>query len=300
MAVYKKTYSGYEGALTPSWSRFLVPTRFAFEDMRRSRFLSIFYIVSMLYPLVCALLVYINHNLSFFKLLPEGPKPGFLAIDAQFFMTFLGVQSMAAFILAAFIGPGLVSPDLSNGALPLYLSRPFSRGEYCMGKLSVLAILLSVMTWIPGLLLFLLEGYLAGGGWIWSHLRIAAGLFFGAWVWILVIGLLALALSAWVKWKPAAGGLVLSVFFVAAGFGAAVNGVMRTRWGHLLNISNLMGAVWAQMFQSPQERGDGAVFFRTIQGEELPVWCCWAALAALCGFCLYLLNKKVRGAEVVR
>ncbi len=139
-----------------------------------------------------------------------------------------------------------------------------------------------------------------GGSCIWSHLRIAARPLFRCLVWILVIGLLVPGAHAWVKWKPAAGGLVLGVFFVAAGFGAAVNGVMRTRWGHLLNISNLMGAVWAQMFQGAEERGNGAVFFRTIAGEELPVWCCWAALAALCGFCLYLLNKKVRGAEVVR
>ena len=47
--------------------------------------------------------------------------------------------------------------------------------------------------------------------------RIASGIFFGAWVWILLLALLALALSAWVKWKPAAGALMFGVFFVAGG-----------------------------------------------------------------------------------
>lgn len=300
MAVYRKTYCGYDGPLTPGWSRFLVLPRYVFEEMRRSRFLTMFYLVSMIYPLVCALLLYVNQNLNFLKLLAEGPKPGFLTIDAQFFMSFLGVQSMMAYLLTAFIGPGLISPDLANNALPLYLSRPFSRVEYVLGKISVLFILLSIMTWIPGLLLFLLHGYLVGGSWIVDNLRIAGALFCGAWVWILVISLLALALSAWVKWKPAAGGLIFGVFFVAAGFGAAINMVMRTRWGHLLNISNLMGAVWVEMFQDPAHRGNGAAFFRIVSGEEIPIWCCWSALAALCLCCLYLLNRRVRGTEVVR
>ena len=55
MAVYKKTYRPYEGPLTASWSRFLVIRRYAFEDLRRSRFLTIFYLASFVYPLIAAL-----------------------------------------------------------------------------------------------------------------------------------------------------------------------------------------------------------------------------------------------------
>ena len=43
MAVFKKTYRPYEGALTPRWRRLLVIPRYAFEDLHRSRFLNIFY-----------------------------------------------------------------------------------------------------------------------------------------------------------------------------------------------------------------------------------------------------------------
>ena len=82
-----------------------------------------------------------------------------------------------------------------------------------------------------------------------QHRASPCGLFFGAWVWILVLALLALALSAWVKWKPAAGALMFGVFFVAAGFGATINAVQRTNWGHLFNISYLIGSVWVQLFE---------------------------------------------------
>jgi ABC-2 type transport system permease protein len=198
------------------------------------------------------------------------------------------------------IGPGQVSPDLANNALTLYLARPFSRVEYVLGKMSVLAILMSLMTWVPGLLCFGLEGYLEGWQWMRDNARLASGMFFGAWLWILLLALLALALSAWVKWKPAAGGLMFGVFFVAAAFGAVINGVQRTRWGNLFNISHLVGVIWVQLFEGSNHTTNGAAFFRVVQGEQLPLWTCWAALAGLLLICLYMLARKIRGAEVVR
>lgn len=299
MAVYKKTYSGYDGPLTPAWSRFLVLTRYSTDDLRRSRFLTLLFFAAFLYPLVCALIVYARHNLTVLEVLQLNPAK-LIPIDARFFLTFLGVQGMLAFFLTAFAGPGLVSPDLAGNALPLYLSRPFSRTEYVLGKLGVLAALLSLITWVPGLLLFAFQGSLEGGGWSGSNARIAWALLAGSWVWIMVLSLLALAVSAWVKWKPAAGALLFGVFFVAAGFGAIVNTVLRTNWGHLLNVSHLVGSVWVTLFETPMQRGAGAVFFRVARGEEIPLWASWASLAVLCLFCLWLLGRKIRGVEVIR
>jgi ABC-2 type transport system permease protein len=169
-----------------------------------------------------------------------------------------------------------------------------------LGKVSVLVILMSLMTWVPGLLLFGLEGYLEGFGWMQDNARLAFGLFAGAWIWISLLSLLALALSAWVKWKPVAGALMFGVFFVAGGFGEAINVVQRTKWGHLLNISSLIGNIWLHLFEGDAHTTNGAVFFRVAQGEDLPLWCCWTALAALCLVCLYMLARKIRGVEVVR
>jgi ABC-2 type transport system permease protein len=296
MAVFKHAYKGYDGPLTPTWSRFLVLPRYAFEEMGRKRFYTMFFMASLIAPLIYALIIYVEHNLSALKMLQVR---NLVEINARFFLNFLGTQSMLAFFLAAFVGPGQISPDLANNALSLYLARPFSRAEYVMGKLSVLLILMSFMTWIPGLLLFILQASLEGNGWFGQNLRIAVAIFLGAWIWILLLSLLALALSAWVKWKPMAGGLLFGVFFVAAGFGGAINGIMRTQWGNLLNLSHLIGTVWTSLFEQPMHRGNGAVFFR-VHGQDTPIWSCWVALLIICGFCLYLLSRKIRGAEVVR
>jgi len=296
MAVFKHAYKGYEGPLTPAWSRFLILPRYSIAELRRSRFYNMFFLASMLAPVIFALIIYIQHNLSAVKLLDIRHL---VEINAHFFLNFLGWQSMMVFFLAAFVGPGQISPDLANGALPLYLARPFSRAEYVLGKMSVLLILMSFMTWIPGLLLYILQGALEGNGWLWQNLRIAAAIFLASWIWILLLSLLALALSAWVKFKPLAGGLLFGVFFVAGGFAGAINVTLRTHWGSLINLSHLIGAVWASLFEQPMHRGSGAVFFRAPAGE-IPVWCCWVALLAICAFCLYVLSRKIRGAEVVR
>ncbi|HTQ58118.1 MAG TPA: ABC transporter permease subunit [Bryobacteraceae bacterium] len=297
MAVFKHAYKGYAGPLTPPWSRFLIIPRYAFEELRRSRFYSIFFLVTMLAPLIFGCIIYVQHSLSALKLLQVKEL---VTIDARFFMNLLGWQSMMAFFLAAFIGPGQISPDLANNALPLYLSRPFSRSEYVLGKMSVLLILMSCMTWIPCLLLYVLQASLEGQGWFLHNLRIAGAVILGSWIWMVLISLLALALSAWVKWKPMAGGLLFGVFFVAGGFAGVINLILRTRWGNLINISHLMGAVWTSLFEQPMHRGSGAVFFRVSRAEAIPIWCDWMALLGICAFCLYLLSRKIRGAEVVR
>ncbi|MGA2115676.1 MAG: ABC-2 transporter permease [Bryobacteraceae bacterium] len=300
MAVYKKTYRPYQGDLTPRWRRLLVIPRYAFEDLHRSRFLNIFYLASFIYPLIAALIIYAVHNASVLKLFNAEGAERLISINVVFFQSLLGWQSMLALFLASFIGPGQISPDLANNALSLYLARPFSRVEYVASKMAVLLILLSLMTWIPGLLLFALQSYLEGGSWMFDHGRIAAGLFFGSWAWILLLALLALALSAWVKWKPVAGGLMFGVFFVGAAFGAVVNNIQDTNWGHLLNVGFLVGSLWQHLFEGTQPTTNGAVFFRVPSGEQLPLPACAAMLALLALACLYMLARKIRGADVVR
>ncbi len=300
MAVYKKTYRPYDGETTSTASRLLVIPRYALEELHRSKFLTTFFICTFIYPLICALIIYVQHNASALKLLNAESAQRLISINVTFFQALLGWQSILALFLAAFIGPGLVSPDLANNALSLLPGAALLARGVCAGKMSVLVILMSLMTWVPGLLLFVLQGYLESWQWMVDNQRLAWGMFFGAWIWILMLALLALALSAWVKWKPAAGALMFGVFFVAAGFGATINAVQRTKWGHLLQISNLVGQVWVWLFEGNNPTTSGAIFFRVTQGEELPLWCCCAALAALAGICLYMLARKIRGAEVVR
>src|SRR6266852_884534 len=234
MAVYRRNYKPYAGALTPTWSRSLVLFRYSRRRLFQSKFLTGLFVVCYLYPLVCLLMIYLAHSASFLQEI--GVPAGVVSIDNKFFFYFVSVQGVFAFLLTAFTGPGLISPDTANGALPLYFCRPFSRAEYVLGKTSVLAILLSQITWIPGLVLFAVQASLEGMQWTWDHLWIAGSLVLSCWIWIAILSLLAMALSAWVKWRIVAGALVLAVLFFGAGFAQAVNAVMRTQQGHYIDI----------------------------------------------------------------
>lgn len=286
MAVYKRTYQPYQGALTPAWSRFLVIARQAYRRVFDSRFLLFYFVLCFLWPAICAVLIYLRHNagaIAMFKI----DVARLIPIDGMFFFRFLGWQGSMAFLLTAFIGPGLISSDLRNNALPLYLCRPFSRTEYVLGKMSVLAILLSAITWAPGLLLFAFEAYLEGGGWFSQNLYLARGIVLGSWVWIVTLCLLALALSAWVKWKLVAGALLFGVFFALAGFGAAINEVLHTDSGHLINLAELVRTIWVSQFGLPSR-------------SSLAPESAWMALAGICVICVLLLDRKVRAFEVVK
>lgn len=285
MAVYRRTYTSYSGPLTPVWSRCLILFRYSRRNVFRSKLQTGLFVLCFFYPLLCLITIYLSHNLSFLE--RYGASNQLIRIDNRFFFYFINVQGMLAFVLTAFTGPGLISPDLANGALPLYFCRPFSRAEYVVGKASVLAILLSQITWIPGLVLFAVQASLAGPAWTWDHLWIIGSLVLSSLIWIAILSLLAMALSAWVKWRIVAGALLLAVLFFGGGFAQAVNAVMRTQSGHFLNIGYLMTTVWYSMF-----RIDNA---RSMSSAEA-----WVALLVYCAICLALLVRKVRAFEVIK
>ena len=288
MAVYKRTYRGYSGATTPAWSRFLVLYCAGRRTLFRSKGSMAFFVLCFFFPLLCLLGVYANSNLSVINLLGERASQALrLDVNGEFFLVYLTVQSVFSFILTAFIGPGLISPDLANGALTLYLCRPLSRTEYALGKCSVLFIILSEITWIPGLIIFFVQASVSGWGWTSTNLWIAIGIFIGSLIWILILSLLSMALSAWVKWRMAAGALLLAVFFVGAGFAQAINAVLRTKQGYLIDIGNLVSVIWRDLLRAPGE-------------TSVSVSEAWLAVLIFLALCLLLIMRKLKPHEVVR
>jgi len=285
MAVYRNSYKPYSGPLTPAWSRCLVLFHYSRRNLFQSKFQTGFFVACFFFPVVSLFTIYLVHSASFLQQL--GISSRLISVDNKFFFYFVNVQGFLAFLLTAFAGPGLISPDLANGALPLYFCRPFSRAEYVLGKSSVLAILLSQITWIPGLILFAVQASFAGSRWTWDHLWIAGSLVLSSLIWIAILSLFAMALSAWVKWRIVAGALLLAVMFFGAGFAQTVNAVMRTDSGYFFSLGYLTTTV------------DNALFrMDAVRAISLADAC--IALLVYCAICFGLLMRKVRAYEVVR
>jgi len=305
MAVLERTYKRSTGVLSPEWSRFLIIPRHAFRDVFRSKLFTGFYALSFVCPLVCAILIYLRHNVEALGILRLNVV-NVLPIDATFFQTFVAVQGTVGFFLAMLVGPQQVSRDVTNNGLPLYLCRPFSRSEYVVGKMSIVIILLSTITWMPGLLLFLLQSYLEGWSWFSANIPIASAIFLGSLVWIILLALLTQTISAWVKWSLAARAALIGLFLIPSVFAAIINEMIQTHWGNILSLSALIGNVWAGLFgtfvrqaSQVQDMRNGRII-REVLVTEPPLWASWLMLFLICAFCLWLLSRKVKAYEVVK
>lgn len=280
MAVYARTYRDYSGERTAGWRRRLVLPRYALAEVFSSRLFVAAFGLSLVWPLVCAVIVYLHHNVAALALI-EVPVRELVPIDERFFARFLlGAQGRAALALTFLVGPVLVSPDLAHHGLALILARPFGRADYVLGKLGALVAILSAVTWIPALLLFAEQVALEGWGWGVEHLHVAAGIFVVSGAWIVMIALLALALSAWVRWKPVARLLFLGVFVLLESLGQLVNQLYDTTVGDLVRLTTVIAAVRDHLFGLADR-------------WTLPAVQAWGVIAAVIAVSLLLLRAKL-------
>src|SRR6185437_2666750 len=284
MAVYKQTYRGYEGPTTPEWSRALILYRYALRAVFRSKLLLGFYLICFVFPLVDLIAIYVANHASFLAGL--GIR-NFFAINRSFFYSFVHYQCVFAFLYTAFAAPGLVAPDLAHGGLALYLARPLRRFEYLLGKILVLVVLLSGLTWVPGLFLFAVQCVMGSAAWRSANAWLGWSIFAASWIWIIGLSLLALAVSAWIKWRVVAGAALLGIYFFGAGLGGAMDLVLNTQNGGLLDFMQLHLLVWSDLFRlAPPPLA--------LEREA------WAVLIVLALGSLALVLRRVRPLEVVR
>jgi ABC-2 type transport system permease protein len=286
MAVYKRGYQRYTGPRTDRWTRFLAIPRHAWARLFDQKLVLIALMASLFWPLGCGVYIYIANHAELWAGL-GGDFAKNLQINGTFFLVFMNTQATMAVILAAIAGPGLVAPDLANNALPLYFSRPQSRSDYALARLTTLAGLLALVTVIPGLFLFFLQSGLKGWDWMMEQWALGAGVLAGFTLWILLVSLVALACSAWVKWRIIAGALTFAFFVVLAGAGGIINQIFDDNWGSLLNPVLVMNRLWSDMFG--------------VENEDLPGR--WASLTALFAFGALLiatLERKLRPVEVIK
>jgi ABC-2 type transport system permease protein len=292
VAVYERNYRRYAGGITGELERILVLPRYAYEEILRSKLFLTFMIVCLVWPFALACLLYVPHNLGFIKMFQLDPVvvgqtfAGFF--DAGFFYNWFMIPTgFMAVVLTFVVGPVLVTSDIRNNGLALYFSRPVTRTDYVLGKSLVLVILLSVITWIPGLLLVGFQTYLEGLDWMEANYRVAIGILVGSWIWIAVLCLISLALSAYMKWKPVARLSLFLVFFVAGGMAQMTNLLLRNDWGDVISLPKMMFVIWARLF--------GVEPLATT-----PLWVAMLSPLLFCGVGLVLLARKLRPYEVVR
>jgi ABC-type transport system involved in multi-copper enzyme maturation permease subunit len=290
LSVYKHNYRAYTGRVTPLWSRVAVVARYGLQEIWSSKISIGLFTLSLLPSIVFLVLMYVSNNPIARMLITRGNAQQGLPINGEFFLVMLEIQCWFALVITAWIAPRLITFDLADNALPILLSHPISRIGYVTGKFAALFGSLSLITWVPCLLLFTYQAYSSPQGWLSANFQIGWGLVLGALLWIGLLTFFGLALSSWVKWRAVATGLIIAAVFVPSGVGGIITGILHTRWGFLLNVPVSMTQLWGRLLGAHEMPPNVA----------LPSAAILIMLAVVSLVCIAMLNARIRAREVVR
>ncbi|HEU5471018.1 MAG TPA: hypothetical protein VFV67_10225 [Actinophytocola sp.] len=146
--------------------------------------------------------------------------------------------SYAATVFAAIVGPELVSRDLRNKVLALYLSRPIHRSDYALAKLAALATAVFVLFTGPMLIMFVGMAFNTSTG-LSGVLDEIGGLLAGlaaAVIHSAVFAALALPLAALTGRRMFGTGLIMAVFLLSAPVSGAVRALDDGALGQLAGL----------------------------------------------------------------
>ncbi len=125
------------------------------------------------------------------------PQASILAPTAETFREFIEQQGVFVFFVTIYVGAGLIANDRRANALQIYLSKPLMRVEYIAGKLATLMAFLLLVTWVPGILLLLLQVAFAGSfTFLRANLFLFPALTLASFLQVIVASFTMLALSS--------------------------------------------------------------------------------------------------------
>ena len=270
----------------------LVIARYALAGLFASRLFIAFLVACCVPGLALLVLVFVRHNTAGTKTLEfvEATLSQLLPLNTWLIEAARAPSLVVSFLVVLVAGPALVAPDVHRNAMPLYLSRPLGKADYVFGKLLPLLMLSMAVAWLPGVLVFAAQSAFLGFDWMLAHMRFPFALGAACLVWTVCLGTIALAVSAWVKWRPAATLGFLGVYYVTAVAGNVLGRVVDgADWvGSLLNLSDAIDTVdyW---LHGGSTLGDAE--------RPMPVPAAWGVLAASAALAVLVLLRRVRATE---
>lgn len=282
MPIHDQGYRRYKGTRTPrgrAWS--VITTAGLRTFFGRRAFLAL---------LLLSWLPFVVRSAQFYAAanLPANiPQLALIAPSADTFRQFLGLQDFFVFFVTIYVGAGLVANDRRANALQIYLSKPLTRADYVFGKMAILMTFLLMVTWLPAIVLLLVQVSFAGSfTFLSSNLYLIPAITVFSFVEATVVSAAMLALSSLSNNSRFVGILYAGlIFFSDALFGVlrAVTGESRLSW---VSFGNNLAQIGDAMFRVPLR-------YSTPWPVSLLM------VLALVAASWLILEKRVRGVEVI-
>jgi ABC-type transport system involved in multi-copper enzyme maturation permease subunit len=276
--IHDQSYRRYGGERAPQGRAWTVIASAGIRTMLGKRKFLGLLLVAWLPFIVRAVMMYFAANF---------PQMSMIAPSAETFRQFLDQQGIWTFFITIFTGAGLIANDMRANALQIYLSKPLGRLEYIAGKFAVLAFFLLLVTWLPATMLLVIQVVFAGNlTFLSSNLFLIPAILVATGVETIVLCMVMLALSSLSK----------SARFVGIMYAGMVL-FTHALYGVVFAVTRTTTFSWMSLQGNLQHLGD--VIFRVEPRYDTPAWVTVLALAAIVGAAAFVLERRVRGVEVV-
>ncbi len=278
MPIHDQSYRRYSGARAAPGAAWSVIARTGIRGMLSLRLYLAVLLFAWLPFVVRAVFFYLSANF---------PSMDMIAPSPQTFRDFFDQQAFFVFVVTLYVGAGLIANDRRANALQIYLSKPLTRAEYVAGKLAVLMAFLLFVTWVPAMLLLFLQAMFAGStAFLRENLFLIPAMTIFAFLQVLLASFTMLALSS----------LSNSARFVGMLYAGALlfsEAIFQT----LRGVTGSTGVSWVSFSANLAQVGD--VVFRMEPRYSTPWGVSLLAVMVLLGVSVWILDRRVRGVEVV-
>jgi len=277
MPIHDQGYRRYGGTRARGrawWVMFTTGVR----TMMGNRRWIILLVVSWIPFVVRAVQFYIAANFA---------QAAIVAPSSQTFRDFFDQQDLFVFLVTITLGAAAIAQDRRANALQIYLSKPLTRLEYIAGKLSVLIAFLLFITWAPAILLLILQVLFAGNfTFLKANVYLFPAITLYAFIEVVMVSMCMLALSSLSTNSRFVGILYTALIF----FSKALYGV-------LLAVTGSNAVSWVSFGNNLAQLGDA--IFRVPLRYETPWLVSLAVVLALVAISALILERRVRGVEIV-
>jgi ABC-2 type transport system permease protein len=279
-----RRYGGSKAATGRSWA--VIATAGIRTFLQKKTFLGLL-LISWFPFFVRAVQIYASANL---------PQAAFLAPSAETFRQFLGQQEIFVFFITVYVGAGLIANDRRANALQIYLSKPLTRTEYVLGKLVILLAFLLLITWVPAIVLLIVQIAFAGNfAFFEKNAFLFPAITLFSFIQVTTVASAMLALSSLSNSSRYVGILYTALIF----FTTALWGVLSFALGrsHVRPGEGWPGVAWISPSADLTQIGNLIFRLPLRYDTAWPV-----ALLVICALVLVsglILERRVRGVEIV-
>lgn len=278
MPIHDQGYQRYAGSRARTGTAWQVIARAGIRTVLAERKFLGLMLLAWTPFLVRAVQVYVAANYA---------QASFLQPKGETFREFLETQAVFVFFITIYVGAGLIASDRRANALQLYLAKPLSRWEYVAGKMAVLLTLLIAVTFLPAMMLLLVQiGFAGSFTFVANNIYLLPAITLYSLAQVLLASSTMLALSSLSKSSRFVGVMYAGLIFFTGALFQAVRGITGATW-----------LAWLSPSDALEQLGDA--IFRLPLRYDLPLWMAALVVIGLIVGSGVVLERRVRAVEVV-